>query len=276
MLKALAKTLYLGALRRYAFVRLRTVKQRAHGLPFPLVVSLTSYSKRFDTLAPTLATLLSQEVKADATVLWIAPADIDALPADVRALEAHGLTIRTTPDLRSYKKIIPALEAYPDAAIVTADDDVYYPADWLGYLADDWRADRREILCTRAHRMQRKGDGLAPYVEWDHHVSDLGDSPNLFGTGIGGILYPPGIFHPDVTRVDRLLELCPTTDDVWLNWMARLSGATVRRVGPRRRFREWPGSQEVALMNVNFVNDSNNDRQIAQIVAAYGIPENVR
>ena len=124
--------------------------------------------------------------------------------------------------------------------------------------------------------MQRQGNGLAPYVEWDHHVADLGDSPNLFGTGIGGILYPPGIFHPDVTRVDRLLELCPTTDDVWLNWMVRLSGATVRRVGPRRRFREWPGSQEVALMNVNFVNDSNNDRQIAQIVEAYGIPENVR
>lgn len=276
MMKAWAKACYLAALQRYAFLRLRTVRQRPHGLPFPVVVSLTSYPKRYATLAPTLASLLSQSVKPDATVLWIAPQDLDALPADVRALEAHGLTIRSADDLRSYKKIIPALASYPDAAIVTADDDVYYPADWLGHMTDGWRADRSEMLCRRAHRMRRAGDGFAPYASWEIDVADTGDSPNLFATGIGGIFYPPGVFHADVTRVDRLLELCPTTDDVWLNWMARLNGAAVRRVGPHQRFREWPGSQEVGLLNVNFLNGSNNDDQIARIVAAYGIPENVR
>jgi len=276
MLKSIAKSVYLNALQRFAFVRLRTVRQRPHGLPFPLVVSLTSYPKRYPTLAPTLASLLSQQVRADATVLWIAPDDMAALPEGVLALKAHGLTIRAAEDLRSYKKIIPALADYPDAAIVTADDDVYYPSDWLGYITDAYRPDRREVLCRRAHRMRVVGNGLAPYASWDMTVSDTGDSPNLFATGIGGIFYPPGIFHPDVTRVDRLLALCPTTDDVWLNWMARLSGAAVRRVGPNRRFREWPGSQAVALMNVNFVDGSNNDEQLAAIIDAYGLPENVR
>jgi hypothetical protein len=53
--------------------------------------------------------------------------------------------------------------------------------------------------------------------------------------------------------------------------MARLNGATVRKVGPKRRFYEWPGSQGVALQNNNRGSDGGNDRQIAYIVAEYGV-----
>lgn len=276
MLKDLIRPYFLSALQLRARVDMRLARPKAHGLPFPVVVSLTSYWKRFDTLAPTLRSLLAQDVRADATVLWVAAADMDKLPPEVRALERKGLLIREVADLRSYKKIIPALEAYPNAAILTADDDVYYPKSWLRLICEAWSPDAREVLCHRAHRMKREGEGFAPYESWDFEVTDNGPSPNLFATGVGGIFYPPGIFHPDVMHVDRLMELCPTTDDVWLNWMARLNGATVRKVGPKQRFHEWPGTQTAALQNQNFVEGSNNDRQLDNIVRAYGIPESIR
>lgn len=277
MMKALAKKALFAALKRYAWWRIRhQPAQRPHGLPFPLVVSLTSYAKRFDTLGETLASLLSQTVKPDVTVLWLGPADLGKLPPEIRALEAKGLTIREAEDMRSYTKIIPALHAYPDAGIVTADDDVYYPAGWLAGLTEEWRAGVQEIICHRAHRMRRQGDGLAPYVEWDNQVDCVGETPNMFATGIGGVLYPPNVFHPDVTRADRFRELCPTTDDVWLNWMVRLAGTSVRRVNRIKRFREWPDAQAVGLMHVNFVEGSNNDKQIAAICAAYGVPESIQ
>jgi hypothetical protein len=66
------------------------------------------------------------------------------------------------------------------------------------------------------------------------------------------------------------MELCPSTDDVWLNWMARLGGAKIRKVGPKQRFHEWIGSQETALQNTNRFASAGNDRQIANIVRAYG------
>src|SRR5579864_6248399 len=96
-----------------------------HGLPGTLVVSLTSYPPRFPTVALTLRCLLTQSIKPDHVILWIAHADEARLPPEVLALRALGLEIRSTEDLRSFKKIVPALRDFPDAFIVTADDDVY-------------------------------------------------------------------------------------------------------------------------------------------------------
>lgn len=243
---------------------------KPHGLPHRLVVSLTSYPKRFDVLHLTIKSLLAQDVAADPVVLWVAHEDIRRLPDNVRRLERHGLTVRPTEDLRSYKKIIPALAEYRDACIVTADDDVYYPRHWLKTFCEAYRPGEREVLCYRAHRMKFQGSEIAPYDSWTFEITDQDPAPDIFFTGVGGVFYPPGVFHEDVDNVERLMELCPSTDDVWLNWMVRLGGARIRKVGPKQRFHEWIGSQESALQNSNRFASAGNDRQIANIVRAYG------
>ncbi len=45
-----------------------------------------------------------------------------------------GLTIDWCEDIKSYKKLIPTLKKYPDAIIVTADDDLIYDNKWLEQL----------------------------------------------------------------------------------------------------------------------------------------------
>ena len=123
---------------RFAVIRLQLSlswqvlrRMRPHRLPGVLVVSLTSYPPRFGTLALTLRSLLCQTVRPDHLILWIAPADFALLPQSVRRLQARGLTIRLAEDIKSYKKIIPALDQFPDAFIVTADDDLFYWQSWL-------------------------------------------------------------------------------------------------------------------------------------------------
>ena len=129
------RMMYAAAERAVAgFPRIR--EQRPHGLQNSVVVSLTSYPPRFPYLDKTIKSLLDQSVKADHTLLWIAVDDIEHLPEAVRSLTSHGLQIKTCEDIRSYKKIIPALEAFPEATIVTADDDVYYKPDWLEGLVE--------------------------------------------------------------------------------------------------------------------------------------------
>lgn len=271
--KAFLKPAWLAALAGWVEARWRFRRPgKPHGLPGRLVVSLTSYPKRFDVLHLTLKTLLAQTAAADATILWIAHEDMGKLPANVRALEKHGLTIRATEDLRSYKKIIPALAEYADAFIVTADDDVYYPAGWLETFCEAYVPGEKAALSYRAHRMAFDGAALAPYDSWSFEITDPKPGADIFFTGVGGVFYPPDILHADAGNVGLLQKLCPTTDDVWLNWMVRLNGAQVRKIGPKVRFHEWPGSQGVALQNGNRGGEGGNDRQIANIVGVYGLP----
>jgi hypothetical protein len=257
------------AVGRFPLVKSR----RPHGLDRPLVVTLTSYPPRFPHLGKTLRSLLDQTVAPDSVVLWLAHADIDALPRDVRALEAYGLEIRGCDDLRSYKKLVPALKEDPDRYFVTADDDVYYPQDWLEGLVEAAREHPSQVVAWRAHIASLDEDGnFRPYREWllatDRTFLD-DPSKRLFPTGVGGILYPPGCFAEDIVQEDLFLSLAPHGDDIWFFWQARAKGTDYRRVPAWFDIVEWPSTQSVALYANNMMGDGN-DRQIAAMAAHYG------
>jgi hypothetical protein len=243
---------------------------RKHELPGELIVSLTSYPARFATLHLTLGCLLDQSIKADRTILWIAHDDLDELPAAVRELERHGLDIRGCDDLRSYKKLVPALGEFRDAYIATADDDVYYSRGWLETLVSG--TGERVITCRRAHRMTRSEDGaLRPYLQWEFAVQDEAaglPSADILPTGIGGMLYPPRSLDPRVTDRSLFQRLCPDGDDLWFYWCARMAGTLYRKVGGRFRVVTWPGTQASSLWTSNEA--GGNDRMIKALEAEFG------
>jgi hypothetical protein len=209
----------------------------AHSLAGELIISLTSYPPRFPTLALTLACLCDQTVRADRIILWVADKDADSLPDEVSSgMRQAGVEIRTCEDLGSYKKLIPALEAFPNAYIVTADDDVYYPKHWLHSLLADF--DGSSITCLTGFPI------VHGRPDW------LGRAPNGKGAvqcGCSGVLYPPKSLREEVTN-RRFLSECPTGDDIWFYKMAR---EPVRTVGGRFTAISWLGSQKVALAHDN-------------------------
>lgn len=224
------------------------------------MVSLTSYPPRFPTLARTLRSLLSQSIQPDRVVLWIAHQELVALPQEVRSLVPSGLEIRGCDHLRSFSKIIHSLEAWPDAYIVTADDDLYYEPQWLQTLVDGVVPGDNVIVCRRAHRP----DLTRPYREWQFGViTDGAVEDDLFPTGCGGVLYPPHALHPD-TIDRRFLRLCPTADDIWLYVMGRKAGSKYRQVGGGFAQVAWPTTQSNALGNLNI--QDGNDRQLQAVL----------
>lgn len=240
---------------------------RPHGLPWPLVVTLTSFPGRFATLHDTLASLLTQTVTADRTVLWLAHGEARLLPPEVVGLK--NLEVRETDDLRSYKKIVPALAIWPDAALVTADDDVPYDRTWLERLVNAARAG--EVTAHRAHRMAWLDRRPAPYSAWSRNISRPEAGPSIFPTGVGGVLYPPGTLAPETLDIPVFQRLAPTADDVWLWFMLRRSGAVARKIGSRARIVEWPGSQTDSLRDVNLALGAN-DRALRALGECYGWP----
>lgn len=257
------------AVRRFPTVASR----RPHGLGAEVIVSLTSYPARYPTLALTLRSLLDQNVAADRTILWIAHDDLATLPDDVTRLSAAGLDIRGCEDLRSYKKLIPALQAYPDAYIVTADDDVYYPPDWLEGLLSPAADGAGKVVAGRVHLMQCDAHGRSiPYASWElatsHRAPPTPDT-RLFPTGVGGILYPPGTFTSEV--LDRALfeKLCPAGDDIWFFWMARRNAVDQMPAARPFYLITWPSSQETALYLDNLY-ENRNDVQILAMEQHFG------
>lgn len=245
---------------------------KSHGLHAPLIVSLTSYPARFGALTLTLKCLLSQKMAPDQVILWIAHGDKGALTPDILDFQRYGLEIYYCDDLRSYKKIIPALQRYGDAFIVTADDDLYYWPTWLEELVLSYNGNNLEVICHRAHKIRLGDDKLPlPYKDWEIETHQQDVSSLNFPTCGGGALYPPGVFYSDVLRIDVFKRICPSADDVWLYWMLRLNGGIVRKVGLRRPLYNWPDTQQTALFHSN-VGGGGNDEQIRAMIQTYGFP----
>jgi hypothetical protein len=250
------------------------IERKPNPLPIPLLVSLTSFGPRFATLHLTIESLLDQTLVPDAVILWIAEQELELLPSRVRALEKRGLTIRGCPDIRSYKKLVFARDQYPEAAIATADDDLFYPRTWLQTLVEGFDPADHAIVCYRAHRIGVLDDGrLAPYLSWELDVQDERariPSVDIMPTTGHGVLYPPECFAPDVNNRQLFEQLSPTGDDLWFYWMSRLAGWKYKKVGGPAQWIDWPTSRTDSLMQENWA--GGNDRQIRSLEAKYGNP----
>lgn len=272
---ALDRNLY--RLRRRAAIALlnrRSITRKSpnHDLPQKLVVSLTSFPKRFDTLHLTIRSVLTQSVRPDIAVLWIAEGDRQYLPEQVLQFQDVGLCIRYCDDLRSYKKIVPSLRAFPDAYIITLDDDICYPRRWLEALVRSYRANPVDVVCHRAHRIVCDDSGHPmPYNSWQWNIGGTEGSPRILPTGVGGVLYSPGALDPRVTDSTVFMDLCPTTDDIWLYWMLRLAGSRVRVLNSRKLVVYWPNSQVTALLDGNTGEMALNDKAVRALANYFGL-----
>lgn len=236
-----------------------------------VIVSLTSYPKRYETLYLNIKSLLLQSHLPHQIVLWIAYEDYDSLPLEIKELAKNCalFSVKTCADIRSFKKIIPALAEYPNFHIVTADDDVIYPKDWLKTLLQSWSGDAKEVVAHRAHKLSLDCNGaLEPYVNWP--APEHGEkNESVFQTGIGGVLYPVGSLHESVQDQETFMQLCPTADDIWLYWMVRKSGAMVKKSDTKLNVVNLPGTDEHGLATQNVINKKN-DEQMQRMYERYG------
>lgn len=238
-----------------------------------ITVSLTSFPARIQTVASTIETLLAQTWKANRIVLWLAdsqfPKKEEELPEALLALRKRGLEIRWCEDLKSYKKLIPALKAFPDDVIVTVDDDLLLESAWLEGLVDSYL---KNPLCIHTHRAHGVAflnlQTLAPYNEWPKEIKPKVASFCNFFTGVGGCLYPPGVFYKDISSVEKFQSLCPHGDDIWFWAMAVLAGTKICVTPYTFRLKHPEGTQEVGLWKTVNIHGEN-DNAIQRVLKAY-------
>ncbi|NHU47590.1 hypothetical protein [Rhodococcus sp. A14] len=198
----------------------------------PVVVSVTTFPKRVGSLRITLRTILRQTVKPDKIVITLSAEEFPDKqpPAPLVDYATRGVEfIFADGNTKSYKKLLPALSRYPDAIIVTADDDVLYPRTWLKSLLDAHRGHPEAVIGHRGTRILGSKNDLAPYVEWPQ-ADIYTPASRIFLTGMGGILYPPRTLPDDVHDLTLASSLCPTADDIWFKAMTLLHNTPAQKV----------------------------------------------
>jgi len=197
----------------------------------PIIVSLTSYPERIGLVSKAIVTILNQKAcRPDAVELWLAkeqfPGGKDDLPEVLKMLTCCGLDICWCEDLKSYKKLIPALKNHPDAIIVTADDDAYYSRRWLEHLYTSYLEDPLNIYCHRATPFFFDGKSFKTIIDGRHYHK--GPSVLNMQVGCAGVLYPPSSFGADVLNSYLFMRLTPTADDIWFWLMAVRYGKKIQ------------------------------------------------
>ena len=237
----------------------------------PIIVTLTSFPPRISNIWVTLESILRQSVKPSKIVLCLASEEFPnhQLPNSILRLKDRGLEIVFMENLKPHKKYFHARKEWPNSIIITADDDVIYPENWLQRLLESYALRKDCVHCYRAHRIQHDEHGNPlPYIDWSR-ASFLGHGPShsLLPTGVSGVLYPPGSLGELTCNSKLSMELAPYTDDIWLHYMSILSDFPVYRVDSENV--HWlmvPASQKDSLCSVNLNTDpsglSRNDRAI--------------
>lgn len=223
-----------------------------------VIVSLTSFPERINTVVKTLKTLLTQTMKPDKVILWLAqeqfPGGEGDLPQELLELRNFGLTIDWCEDIRSYKKILPTLKKYPSAVIITTDDDIYYASDTVETLYKSYLEHKTEV---QAHRCDvlRVEQGKIVWAKTRELYLDKNRGKASFKnrlTGYGAVLYPPGCFYQDVCNEELIKKLLPTHDDIWLWAMTVLNGYKTRLVkGYSESIDYVEDSQQYGLCKIN-------------------------
>jgi hypothetical protein len=232
------------------------------------IVTLTSYGQRVHKKAPyALHSLFNQTVQPDRIVLWLTHGT--AISSKLRQMQSMGLEIYFCDDIKSYKKLIPALIKFPNDVLITADDDVYYSHDWFKMLKEAYFEDPTKIYCHCAYEICLDEDKhIIPYSQWRKWIKTIEYTKRLFPIGVGGILYPPHSFTDEILDVDKLFRLTPTADDIWFWAMARYNDKAYMLVKHSNCPYLPIGTDEDGLWVINSRNKKN-DEQIRNIVIEY-------
>lgn len=197
-----------------------------------VIVSLTSFPAAITYAAQAIRHILDGTVLPDKVVLYLTFSQFGekGIPqALLQLAESNPIfEIRNYDrDIRSYRKLIPALQDFPDAIIVTIDDDVAYHKNMLRSLL---RLHEQMPGAVLAHRAKLMKPGK-PYRKWRKYrwyhflLKRRHVGFRNIQTGVGGVLYPPHALKADMLDVELFTQLAPTTDDIWF-WAAAVANGT--------------------------------------------------
>lgn len=196
------------------------------------VVSLTSYGKRLETVYISIKSIMYQTKKADAIVLYL-DEDTGNVPIKYEEeLVKAGLTIRrNVKNLGPHTKYYYAMQEFKNDNIITIDDDVIYDDKLIEDLYLKHVEFPDTIICRRGHRMTISNGQLDSYDNWEYEAKSIYPSNDMCATGVGGVLYPCGMYRNACLNEKVIIDNALSADDLWLKIIELLNGVKTYVIG---------------------------------------------
>ena len=241
-----------------------------------IIVSLTTHGERIYSVFRAIESIFQQSQKVNKVVLYLSREEFGGkkLPVLLQRQMKRGLEVHYVKDIRAYTKLIPAIKEYPEATIITIDDDYIYPINTIETLIDA-HTEHPEAVCCHASRALKLASEkeLLPYSSFPQiFPKKLETDVSYMAEGFGAVLYPAHCMHEDVIKEELFMKLSPLADDLWYKCMELLVDTPVYQL-PRNRM--WFSTmysdeavQDMALANQN-VKEDKNDPQLKAIFDHY-------
>jgi len=225
-----------------------------------IIVSLTSFPPRYNSLHICLLSLLKQTVRPDKIIVWLFK-DEFSLTKEMKELQKYGIEFRTVSEnLMPHKKYFYAMQEFPNDLIVTVDDDVIYPESCIETLINTHKKFPNSICANRVNRIIRKLCGSHfEYKYWINNYTFCKKPSNkLIATGCSGILYPPHSIPTDFLDSEKIKNYCLKADDIWLKFAELNTNTKVVWTGTNFILPyELEESQKVSLAATNVAQNQN-------------------
>lgn len=242
-----------------------------------IIVSMTSYPKRVDTVTAALWTLLRQTVTPDRLLLWLPAAEFEEegkeLPEELVALEkaVSYFEIKWTEEsLRPHNKYYWALQEFPDDIVITVDDDLLHPTTLIQNLLDLHYQFPRAVIASRTHLVTLDSQsGIAPYAQWEFEQHRYLRQPryDVLATNGAGTLFPPRLLPEDLFDPAAIRETTLFADDLWLMAWEYLYDIPIVATG-QSGLTYAEGTQEDGLLHRNLAQNEN-DSTLAKLYEKY-------
>lgn len=223
-----------------------------------LIISLTTFPDRIEKTWLVVESLINQTNPPDKIVLTLSLKQFNNsladLPKKLLSQLDRGLEIIwTDDDLRSHKKYYYAMIKYPNAKIITVDDDFFYSEGMVKHLLIVNKKYPDSVICHLA----AKKNGSS-YKNWKNMLfQETLPTTDIMQYGGSGVLYPPNTLHSDAFDKKKILDLCPLADDIWLNCMTIINNKKIVKTSYPYYLMPVYFKQTKALKDINVGQDMN-------------------
>lgn len=221
-----------------------------------VVVSLTSFGPRLKTVHHTIESIAGGSARPRRLLLALdSAADVSTARElrTLRRLRRRGLEIIEAPPMGPHAKYFPYVMSIGahKVPLVTADDDIIYPREWLSELTAAHRKNPNVIHCFRAHEFGILDGRPDLYARWGAATTTR-PRYRTFLTGVSGVIYPPAFLDHLRMAGDHFQIVSPRADDVWLHAQAVQAEVRVAQIIDRpQQFPVLLGTQRFALWRHN-------------------------
>lgn len=241
-----------------------------------IIVSFTSFPARISFVSQVVDSMAKQTKKPDRIILNLAKpqfpnGDAD-LPEKLIEQKNNGLVeiAWRDEDIRSHKKYFYVMQENPESIVITIDDDLEYKNDMISTLYYSYLCYPEYVSAMRVHivALNEKEKKIFKYYLWPKEFRDkaLVVSEQFFATSGAGTLFPPHSLDKRAFDKDKILELCPLADDVWLYFMLALNNTPCVCASISFYLRAIEGCEESQSLFERNVAEGQNDVQIDAVV----------